>query len=81
MFTLSYFRLVLCILMVTSNNVYFVIFQTCALSSGDDSEVSKAKAAEKYVGKPTIFSKIIDKSIPADIIYEDDKVEFIFSFI
>jgi len=36
-------------------------------------EVKKAKlAAEKYGHQDsTIFSKIIDKSIPADIIYED----------
>ncbi|XP_041355213.1 uncharacterized HIT-like protein Synpcc7942_1390 [Gigantopelta aegis] len=49
------------------------ISQTCGLSTGDNSEVSKAKAAQKNFGEPTIFSKIIDKSIPADIIYEDDK--------
>ncbi|CAK8683729.1 adenosine 5'-monophosphoramidase HINT1-like [Clavelina lepadiformis] len=39
-------------------------------------EVSKAKiaAAEKCNNyEPTIFSKIIDKSIPAEIIYEDDQ--------
>ncbi|KAK7476294.1 hypothetical protein BaRGS_00032487 [Batillaria attramentaria] len=35
-------------------------------------EVSKAQAATK-TREPTIFSKILDKSIPADIIYEDDK--------
>ena len=42
-------------------------------------EVTRArKAAEEFkktFGQPTIFSKIIDKSIPADIIYEDDKVD------
>ncbi|XP_076006979.1 putative HIT-like protein Synpcc7942_1390 isoform X2 [Genypterus blacodes] len=38
-------------------------------------EVQLAKEASKrYVSAaPTIFSKVIDKSIPADIIYEDDK--------
>ncbi|KAK7107065.1 uncharacterized HIT-like protein Synpcc7942_1390 [Littorina saxatilis] len=36
-------------------------------------EVSKAKAASKSAGQPTIFSKILDKSIPADIIYEDSQ--------
>ncbi|XP_076445289.1 putative HIT-like protein Synpcc7942_1390 [Babylonia areolata] len=36
-------------------------------------EVSKAKAAAGKSAKPTIFSMILDKSIPADIIYEDDK--------
>jgi len=37
-------------------------------------EVDKAKqAAAKQLGQPTIFSKIIDKSIPADIVHEDDK--------
>ena len=38
-------------------------------------EVSAAqKAAKEHEQKPTIFSKIIDKSIPADIVHEDDKV-------
>ncbi|XP_075529741.1 putative HIT-like protein slr1234 isoform X2 [Dermacentor variabilis] len=41
-------------------------------SSGSD-EVAKAKNATASVGKPTIFSKILDGSIPADIIYKDDK--------
>ncbi|CAH8552280.1 unnamed protein product [Schistosoma turkestanicum] len=35
------------------------------------SEVEKAKASAHTQG-PTIFSKIISKEIPADIIYEDD---------
>ena len=43
------------------------------MSSSSD-EVKKAAEAASSVGQPTIFSKIIDKSIPADIIYEDDKV-------
>ncbi|XP_061192319.1 uncharacterized HIT-like protein Synpcc7942_1390 [Saccostrea echinata] len=33
--------------------------------------VKKAQGA-KRMGEPTIFSKIVDKSIPADIIYEDE---------
>ena len=41
-------------------------------------EVEKAKlaseAAEKYQPQDSIFSKIIRKEIPADIIYEDEKV-------
>ncbi|XP_067850022.1 uncharacterized HIT-like protein Synpcc7942_1390 isoform X1 [Heptranchias perlo] len=42
------------------------------------SEVLKAKLADdarkKYRNQPpTLFSKIIDKSIPADILYEDDQ--------
>ncbi|MEQ2164554.1 hypothetical protein GOODEAATRI_007842, partial [Goodea atripinnis] len=38
-------------------------------------EVKLAEEASKRYGSPgpTIFSKVIDKSIPADIIYEDDK--------
>ncbi|XP_049906741.1 histidine triad nucleotide-binding protein 2, mitochondrial isoform X3 [Epinephelus moara] len=38
-------------------------------------EVGLAEEASKKYGSPapTIFSKVIDKSIPADIIYEDDK--------
>ncbi|XP_061195082.1 uncharacterized HIT-like protein Synpcc7942_1390 [Saccostrea echinata] len=34
-------------------------------------EVKKAQGA-KRTREPTIFSKIVDKSIPADIIYEDE---------
>ncbi|KAM6930759.1 histidine triad nucleotide-binding protein 2, mitochondrial [Xenentodon cancila] len=38
-------------------------------------EVKLAEDASKRYGDPapTIFSKVIEKSIPADIIYEDDK--------
>ncbi|XP_038155926.1 histidine triad nucleotide-binding protein 2, mitochondrial isoform X1 [Cyprinodon tularosa] len=38
-------------------------------------EVKLAEEASRKYGSPgpTIFSKVIDKSIPADIIYEDDK--------
>jgi len=37
------------------------------------SEAAAASAAAATAGGPTIFDKIIDKSIPADIVYEDDK--------
>lgn len=41
-------------------------------------EVEKAKlaseAAEKYRPDDSIFSKIIRKEVPADIVYEDEKV-------
>lgn len=39
-------------------------------------EVRLAEEASKKYGSPapTIFSKVIDKSIPADVIYEDEKV-------
>uniref|UniRef100_A0A3Q3F9P3 Histidine triad nucleotide binding protein 2 n=1 Tax=Kryptolebias marmoratus TaxID=37003 RepID=A0A3Q3F9P3_KRYMA len=39
------------------------------------STVKLAQEASRRYGSPgpTIFSKVIDKSIPADIIYEDDK--------
>ena len=37
------------------------------------SEEDKAKAASPSTGN-TIFQKIIDKEIPADILYEDDQV-------
>lgn len=49
--------------------------QNFCLSSHND-EVHLAEEADKKYGShaPTIFSKIIDKSIPADIIYEDKKV-------
>ncbi|XP_060588460.1 uncharacterized HIT-like protein Synpcc7942_1390 isoform X2 [Ruditapes philippinarum] len=48
-----------------------VLSQSYCDAAGSD-EVSKAKQAKK-TAEPTIFSKIIDKSIPADIIYEDDQ--------
>ena len=38
------------------------------------SEEDKAKLAEKTPPGKTIFQKIIDREIPADIIYEDDQV-------
>ena len=44
-------------------------------TTGD--EVNKAKIAyeqNKQSFQPTIFSKIISREIPANIIYEDDKV-------
>ena len=56
---------------------YFT-FQTFCEAAGSD-EVSKAKQAKK-TAEPTIFSKIIDKTIPADIIYEDDQVKNTCSF-
>lgn len=43
-----------------------------SLSDSASDEISKARQAKK-TAQPTIFSKIIDKTIPADIIYEDDK--------
>ncbi|XP_019620903.1 PREDICTED: histidine triad nucleotide-binding protein 1-like [Branchiostoma belcheri] len=52
--------------------------QVCTSGTHDCDEVSKAQAAaearQKYGNpEPTIFSKILDGSIPADIIHEDDK--------
>ncbi|XP_051889041.1 adenosine 5'-monophosphoramidase HINT2-like isoform X3 [Pristis pectinata] len=49
----------------------------CSLTA-NDSEVLKAKLAgdarKRYGNQPpTLFSKIIDKSVSADIIYEDDQ--------
>ncbi|XP_019731757.1 histidine triad nucleotide-binding protein 2, mitochondrial isoform X2 [Hippocampus comes] len=45
-----------------------------ALCTGSD-EVRLAEKAGKKSGRPaaTIFSKVIERSLPADIIYEDDK--------
>ncbi|NXY85763.1 HINT2 protein, partial [Alcedo cyanopectus] len=50
--------------------------QRCASAAGgQDGEVDKARqvAAEEASGQPTIFSKIISRSVPATILYEDDK--------
>lgn len=44
----------------------------CTSSKCHD-EVKKAQTAENTNSVSTIFSKILDKSIPADIIYEDNQ--------
>ncbi|XP_066512923.1 uncharacterized HIT-like protein Synpcc7942_1390 isoform X2 [Hoplias malabaricus] len=51
-----------------------LLLQNHSLSTHSD-EVRLAEEASKKYGKPapSIFSKIIDKSIPADVIFEDDK--------
>lgn len=55
----------------------------CSTGKCND-EVEKAKlaseAAEKYQPQDTIFGKILRKEIPADIIYEDEKVSVSFYF-
>ncbi|XP_041087324.1 histidine triad nucleotide-binding protein 2, mitochondrial isoform X1 [Polyodon spathula] len=56
----------------TCNERYYCPGKAC------DDEVTKARLAEEARKKygnppPTIFSKIIDKTMPADIIYEDEK--------
>ena len=50
---------------------------TKPFSEATGDEVNKAKIAYKHNKQsfqPTIFSKIISREIPANIIYEDDKV-------
>ena len=37
-------------------------------------EVAKSATAVEDSSQPTIFAKIANKEIPADIIHEDDKV-------
>lgn len=54
--------------------------QRCvSAAGGQDGEVGKARraaaAGEEAASEPTIFSKIISRSVPATILYEDDKVE------
>lgn len=52
--------------------------ELCTDGGKCNDEVEKAKlaaeAAEKYKPEDSIFMKIIRKEIPADIVYEDDKV-------
>ena len=48
--------------------------QFCAKMSSD--EVAKSATAVEDSSQPTIFAKIANKEIPADIIHEDDKVNF-----
>ena len=54
----------------------YTIIQQFSTAGGGGDEIEKAQNAQK-TSEPTIFSKIIDKTIPADIIYEDDQVETI----
>lgn len=44
--------------------------------SSDETTKAKDAGANVKIGAPTIFSKIIDRSIPANVIYEDDQVTF-----
>lgn len=39
----------------------------------DGSEVTKAQQAAPRGAAPTIFSRILDRSLPADILYEDQQ--------
>lgn len=50
----------------------FLALQHCATPLCSD-EVSKAQTATK-TAEPTIFSKILNRIIPAHILYEDEKV-------
>ena len=69
--------IILCIEGVVYNmgNCVFHFLQRRLHSGGD--EVHLAVEAQKRAksNAPTIFSKIIERKIPADIIYEDDKVK------
>ncbi|XP_043422293.1 histidine triad nucleotide-binding protein 2, mitochondrial isoform X3 [Prionailurus bengalensis] len=40
----------------------------------DGNEVSKAQQAAPQGAAPTIFSRILDRSLPADILYEDQQL-------
>ena len=48
-----------------------------ASTSGGSSEVDPAREALNSPREPTVFSKILSKEIPADIIHEDEKVLYI----
>lgn len=41
----------------------------------DGSEVARAQKAAPGGTAPTIFSRILDRSLPADILYEDQQVK------
>lgn len=40
----------------------------------DGNEVAKAQKAVPGGAAPTVFSRILDRSLPADILYEDQQV-------
>lgn len=42
----------------------------------DGNEVAKAQQAARGGPAPTIFSRILDRSLPADILYEDQQVGY-----
>ncbi|KAM5258472.1 adenosine 5'-monophosphoramidase HINT2 isoform 3-T3 [Hipposideros larvatus] len=45
-----------------------------AAGANDGNEVAKAQRAAPGGTAPTIFSRILDRSIPADILYEDKQL-------
>uniref|UniRef100_A0A8C0KVY1 Histidine triad nucleotide binding protein 2 n=1 Tax=Canis lupus dingo TaxID=286419 RepID=A0A8C0KVY1_CANLU len=47
--------------------------RSAAGSVTDGSEVTKAQQAAPRGAAPTIFSRILDRSLPADILYEDQQ--------
>jgi hypothetical protein len=53
---------------------YSNLFQASVRSCSRETIRAKESAASANIGSPTIFSKIIDRSIPAEILYEDDLV-------
>lgn len=66
-----------CNLLICQPLLLFVMSQRhVCISNTKNDEVRLAEEASKKYGSPapTIFSRVIDKTIPADIIYEDDKV-------
>lgn len=69
-------------LLKPSHSVRKIISVRLASSSAehsDSSEVQKAReAALAQHQQPTIFSKILSKEIPADIIHEDEIVKHLF---
>lgn len=48
------------------------LHMSCQLHSDEVEKAKKAATTAKTDG-PTIFDKIIDKTIPADLLYEDEK--------
>lgn len=62
-----------------SKSVRKLTFDRQASSSADNGEVQRAReAAFAKHQQPTIFSKILSKEIPADIIHEDEMVKHLF---
>jgi len=50
-------------------------FSTGRKLCNDEVEKAKSVASQHHKNEDTIFGKIVRKEIPADIIYEDDKVQ------
>lgn len=70
--TTNWVRLQEVLILCYITNILSFVEQVKSFSIGNSNEVDLAKEAAAGAKKETIFSKILDGSIPAKIIYRDD---------